>query len=435
MLQLSEGLDHYVSEFERFTGRSNGEPAWLRRIRQDGFSQFMESGFPTTSQEDWRFTSVAPIAKIPFRQPELSSKVELPQQLLIPGAHRIVFINGFFALELSDWSGLSQTVVLQSVALAAREGNAGVKEHLGRLADSQQNSFVSLNNAFLKDGTFLFVPQGTVVEHPVQILYITSSVPDIAVFPRNLVVLGKQSKVSIFESYYSLQTGRYLTNAVNEIRMEEGSILEHCILQNESNDSYSVVSTQVHQARDTRYSSYFVSIGASLSRNNLNVALDGEGAHCALNGVYLASGRQHMDHHTSIDHIKPHATSQELYKGILDGMSRAVFNGRIIVRKEAQQTNARQTNRNLLMSQGSQVNTKPELQILADDVKCSHGATIGQLDPEAVFYFQSRGIDPKIAASLLTFGFAMEPVASIQSEEMGVTIRNTVAQHLHMEAQ
>jgi Fe-S cluster assembly protein SufD len=342
----------------------------LAEIRKRAAERFQAHGFPTTKEEEWRFTNVSPIAKAQF-----------PTIAPSPNGH--------------------------SLRIALERDPGLIEEHLGRYA-SCENPFVALNTASFEDGAFLRIPANTVIEEPLWIDF--TAAHERTTYPRNLIIVGAGSQVRIVERYRG--RGRYFTNSVTEIVIGENSIVEHVKLQEESLDAFHVATIQVKQARDSNFTSNNISLGGSLVRNDVNAVL-ATGCETTLNGLYLVSGRQHVDNHTALDHAAPHAASHELYKGILDGASSAVFNGKIFVRKDAQKTDAKQTNKNLVLSENSVINTKPELQILADDVRCTHGATVGQLDEEALFYLRARGIDKTNARDLLIYAFARDVIDRI----------------------
>jgi Fe-S cluster assembly protein SufD len=342
----------------------------LGDLRKRATERFEAHGFPTTREEEWRFTNIAPIAKAQF--PAVAPSV-----------------NG------------------HSLQAALERDPRLIEEYLGRYATCE-NAFVALNTASFEDGAFLHIPANTVVEEPLWIDF--TAVPERTTHPRNLVIVGAGSEVRIVERYTG--SGAYFTNAVTEIVVGENSIVEHIKLEEESPDAFHVATIQVHQSRDSNFKSHNISLGGLLVRNDVNAVLS-TGCESTLNGLYLAKGKQHVDNHTAIDHAAPHAASHELYKGILDGASSAVFNGKIFVRKDAQKTDAKQTNKNLVLSENSVINTKPELQILADDVRCTHGATIGQLDQEALFYLRTRGIGKTDARDLLIYAFARDIIERI----------------------
>jgi Fe-S cluster assembly protein SufD len=312
-----------------------------------------------------------------------------------------------------------------------------LEPYLARYARYQDHSFVALNTAFIEDGAFVSIPSGKIVEEPIHLFFVSTAAGEATVsHPRNLILVGNDSQVTIVESYVGLNHGVTWTNAVTEIVVGESAVVEHYKLQWEREEAFHTATLQVHESRSSNFTSHSVALGGSLVRNEVNVALDGEGGECTLNGLYLATGRQHVDNHTRIDHVKPHCTSRELYKGVLEGKARGVFNGKIYVHKAAQKTDARQTNKNLLLSADASVDTKPQLEIYNNDVKCTHGSTIGQLDEDALFYLRARGIGLETARSLLTYGFISDIVgriklASIRDQlESFVTTRLEQRSHL-----
>jgi Fe-S cluster assembly protein SufD len=342
----------------------------LAELRKRAAELFEARGFPTTREEEWRFTNVAPIAKGHF-------------PTVVPS------VNG------------------HSLRSAYERDPGQIEEHLGQYA-SYENPFVALNTANFEDGAFFHVPANTVLEEPLWVDF--TAVPERTVHARNLIVVGAGSQARIVERYTG--RGQYFTNAVTEIVIGENATVEHIKLEEESPDAFHVATIQVHQSRNSNFKSHNISLGGLLVRNDVNAVLS-TGCESTLNGLYLVNGRQHVDNHTALDHAAPHAASHELYKGILDGASSAVFNGKIFVRKDAQKTDAKQTNKNLVLSENSTINTKPELQILADDVRCTHGATVGQLDEEALFYLRARGISKTDARDLLIYAFARDVIDRI----------------------
>jgi Fe-S cluster assembly protein SufD len=313
--------------------------------------------------------------------------------------------------------------------------SAEIEAHLGHYARFYDNVFVALNSAFLQEGAVILIPDGCIVEKPIELMFVSTAQTKAHHHPRVLIVTGKGSIANIVENYTGLNTGIYFSNAVTEIVLGQGSVMEHYKIQRESEQAFHIANTRVHQHRDSSYGSLSMTLGAELSRNELNVLLAGEGASCELNGLYLVGGIQHVDNQTNIDHAQPHSTSQELYKGILSGKSHAVFNGKIIVRKDAQRTDARQINKNLLLSDGARVNTKPQLEILADDVKCNHGATIGHLDEEAMFYLKSRGMSEPKAQRLLMYGFINDVLIRLKKESIREKINSLLIDTLKQFAQ
>ncbi len=410
----------YFSSFEQLEKRLAGaHPAWLERIRREAIERFGDLGFPTPRDEDWKYTNIAPITKISFQPaaPNGLPRRELERSLAGISGPRLVFLDGRYCEEFSSLQALPHGVEAGSLAEALCSKNETLEAHLARYARYKDQAFAALNTAFLEDGAFLRVPDGAVLEEPIWIFYFSSRAgPARVSYPRNLILAGRQTQLAVVEVYSSLGPGVYLTNAVTELVAGEEAVIEHYKLQQESPESFHVGTLQVQQDRASSFSDHSVSLGSALVRNDVTVVLDGEGAECVLNGLYVAAGAQHVDNHTRIDHARPHSTSRELYKGILDGKAAGVFNGGIIVRKDAQKTDAKQSNKNLLLSEDAVINTKPQLEIWADDVKCTHGATIGQIDEEAVFYLRSRGIDRKAARNLLTYAFTNELLGRMKVE-------------------
>jgi Fe-S cluster assembly protein SufD len=417
----SEERQSYLDHFARFEGSFDGRRhLWLNSIRREAFDSFNALGFPTTRDEEWRFTSVSPIAKAHFKPAD-----EKPSMLTISDISRftvcearctqLVFLNGFYSEALSTVKFLPKGVYVNSLASAVETCPKLLEPFLAQYASYRNNAFTALNTAFWADGAFVYLPSGTVLKDPVHLLFLSASQREPSVSaPRSLLVLGNGSHASIVESYASLDRGLYFTNAVTELFMGSDCVVDHYKLQRESENSFHVAAMQVIQDRDSSFSSHSLSLGGALVRNNVGVLLGGRGAECALNGLYVTKGQQHVDNHTMIDHAQPQCASRELYKGILDDNSAGVFNGRIVVRKDAQKTNARQTNKNLLLSKNASINTTPQFEILADDVKCTHGATIGQLNEEELFYLRSRGIDNAAARTLLTYAFASELLGAVR---------------------
>ncbi len=407
--------DVYLSNFaqlEKRRGR-NGD-SWLNSLRNDAIARFTELGFPTTKLEDWKFTNVAPITKIPFQIAEPGhdgltadrlAHMPFADTAFCEQCSRIVFVDGHYSRELSS-PDMARGITVMSLAEAIERDAPSLKAHLARHASFDRQAFVALNTAFLDDGAFVEISRGVALEQPIYLLFVSTAREPIASHPRSLVIVGEHSQAAIIEDYVGLEDGVYFTNAVTEIVAGENSVVEHYKLQDESPAAFHVATVQAHQARSSSFTSHSTSFGGALVRNDVNVVLDGEGAQCTLNGLYVTADNQHVDNHTIIDHVKPHGVSRELYKGILNDKSSAVFNGSIVVRKDAQKTDARQSNKNLLLSEEATINSKPQLEINADDVKCTHGTSIGHPDDDSIYYLRSRGIGEDEAQSVLTYGFA-----------------------------
>ena len=410
MTGVAEQISPWLEAFTALERKRSGL-AGLEEVRAAAFQRFAERGFPTTHDEEWRFTNVAPIARVAYAPAPASGNLNLDELTAFASGVRLIFVNGRL---VSTPEALPKGVRACSLAQAMAEDSAAVRQHLARHASSDGNAFVALNTAFLEDGAYVRVARGTLVEQPIHLIYVTApGAQPQAAHPRALIVAEGGSEFAVVESYLCDGDGAYFSNAVTEIVAEDRAVVNHYKLQLEGPGAFHVATLQAQLGRSANFSSHSFSLGALLARNDANAVMS-EGAECTLNGLYLASGEQHVDNHTVIDHAMPHGTSHELYKGILDGKASAVFNGRILVRKDAQKTDSKQTNKNLVLSEDAVINTKPELQIFADDVRCTHGATIGQLDAEALFYLQSRGIGKEEGRSLLTFAFAQDVVDRVK---------------------
>ena len=407
---------------DEFRGREKSLPGahapWVRALRTHAMETFMEGGFPDTRVEEWKYTDVRNLARHHFTTiPGVRSLDESAlQSRLQTGkpAHQLVFVDGHHAPELSPFNTLPNGVTLSSLAFALVNRPEELETWLGRNTDLEKPGFNAFNTAFMSDGAYIRLAPGAVIEQPVHLVFIATGKPDTVATLRNLIVAGPGSKAQIVESYHSLDDAVYLTNTVTELIVGDGADIEHCKLEQESESAYHMAGIYVSQHRDSRYSSHNIALGGRLVRNDLVVTLDEPGADCTLNGLYLTRGRQHVDNHTRIDHCKPRASSREWYKGVLDEHSRAVFNGRVVVHQDAQQTDARQSNHNLLLSNEAEADAQPQLEIYADDVKCAHGCTVGRLDEEAMFYLRSRAIDAPTARNLLIHAFAADVLQRIR---------------------
>ena len=408
--------------------RQASAPAWLQTLRNQAMARFQALGFPTTKNEDWHFTSVAPIAERTFRPAAAGSVIEKADidrfNFGENGWHTLVFVNGAFSKELSSDAPVGNKVRVTSLASAITDGTAGIDRHIGKIATFEQHAFTALNTAFMNDGAFIEIGADAVVEKPIHLLFFSDG--EGVSHPRNLIVTARHSRATVIESYVSLGNSAYFTNAVTEISLGEGSHLDHYKLQRESESAFHVGTVQVREARVSQLHSFSLAVGGSLARTNIYTSLDGDAATCTLNGLYLTDGAQHVDNQTSIEHIAPNCPSHELYKGVLDGRSHGVFNGKVYVHPEAQKTDGKQSNNNLLLSPTARVDTKPQLEIFADDVKCTHGATVGRLDELAMFYLNSRGIGPETARILLTYAFAADVLETIELEPLRVQLEKMV---------
>jgi Fe-S cluster assembly protein SufD len=408
----------YLETFEAQRADLPEESERLGALRRDAIERFGEMGFPTVRMEAWRKTNVTPIARSAFElaPPEDADlNADVSADYALEECAQLVFVNGHLAPALSRLDGLPTGVIVSGLAAARVEQAELLERHLGRYAKFDDHAFVALNTAFHRDGALLYVPRGVVVEQPIHLLFLArpGQVPQVN-YPRNLIVADETSQVRVVEQYATLGDGGHFTCPVTEIVTGAGAVVDHYKLQRESVEAFHMGTLQLLQQRDSTFSSHSISWGGGLVRNDVNAILDGEGCDTNLNGLYMVEGTQLIDNHMRVEHVKPHCSSHELYKGILEGRSRAVFNGRIYVHKGAQKTDAKQTNRNLLLSKEALVNSNPQLEIFADDVKCTHGSTVGQLDDLAVFYLRSRGIGEDAARSLLTYAFASDIVSRIK---------------------
>jgi len=429
----SKALDGFLQSFKSLepTWSQNGQ-AWLQPVRRAAIARLKAIGFPTVHDEDWRFTNLSPVVTTAF-QPAAAATVDAASltPFTLDGCNctRLVFVNGRFALGLSTLSALPAGVRAGSLAQTLIGDRAALESHLARHEDFQNEAFSALNTAFLTDGAFVSVPRGTVVETPIHVLYVT--VPGsaaIATHPRTLVVTGEDSQVSVVEDFVSLGGGAHLSNAVTELVVGAGSVVGHYLIQRENRQAFHVSTLRGQQAQGSSLTSHTVLLGGALTRRNIHPVLAGEGGECLINGLFMGNDRQHMDNYMKVEHASPRCESRQVYKGILDGQSHGVFHGRIIVHKDAQKTDAKQTNMNLLLSEEAQIDTKPQLEIYADDVKCTHGATVGQIDEEAIFYLRSRGLSDASARALLLYAFAGDMLQRMKSEPVRRHLERLVTQ-------
>lgn len=421
--------NQYQPAFRQFQQRTKAsDPAWFARLRESAMDRFEQLGFPSIKDEEWKYTNVAPISKLPFRPALLSIDADPVaaaewERFGYPEAQgsQLVFRNGVLRQDLSSLASLPAGVVAIDLAEAVRDANYGelIREQLARGADYNANVFTALNTAFVSAGAFILVRKGAEIAFPIHLNFIADpSDPASTNLPRVLIISEENSRATVIESYASTSDAAYFTNVVVEIVLKDGARLEHYKVQRESVNAYHIATTSADLGPNSSYDSTSINFGAQLSRHDIHVKMASEGAECWVDGLYVVSSDQHTDTHSVIDHQQPHCTSHQLYKGILDGKSRAVFNGKIFVRHGAQKTDAMQTNKNLLLSNEARVDTKPQLEILADDVKCAHGAAVGQIEEDELFYLETRGIHPDLARNLLTYGFAEEVIGKIKVDSI-----------------
>jgi Fe-S cluster assembly protein SufD len=407
--------ESYLECFTDFVRETAAEtPEWLLSLRDAAFARFCEVGFPTTRDEDWRFTNLAALTRTPFRlAPPVAAPFTVSELVAwrMEGAlARLVFVDGRFAPGLSSWGAVPAGVTVNSLHKEIQSRPAAITEHLGRYLDLVRDPFCALNTAFLEDGGYVHVARGVALDEPIHLLFIsTSGAAPFMTHPRNLIVVEEEAQASIVEDYVSWGSQvPAFSNAVTELVARGNSTVAHTMIEREHLHTFNFSTLRIEQARSANVASHSLLAGGALVRNNVHPVLAGQGAECLINGLFVGSGSQHLDNYMLVEHLSPHCASRQFYNGILDERAHGVFHGRIIVHKNAQKTDAKQTNRNLLLADSAQIDTKPQLEIYADDVKCTHGATIGQIEENALFYLRSRGIGELEARRLLLEAFAGE---------------------------
>jgi Fe-S cluster assembly protein SufD len=440
-----KAAEPFLEKFRRFESELS-QPAWLLPLRKAGIARFAELGFPTLHDEDWRFTNVAPLARLPFKPVFAPVRADVTFDHLNQFAfsrmkcRRLVFVDGHYCQGFTDGLPHQETegYEIGSLRGALKDcKNLLLEKHLTHYANGDDNPFAALNQAFFHDGAFIHVPEGQVVPEPIHLLFIsTSRDTGTTVHPRNLIIAGANSKATIIESYVTLGGAGYFTNAVTEIIAGDNAALEHVKFQDEATDAFHLATIAGEFGRASNVKLHSFALGARLSRNNIRTKLAGEGLECILNGLYLTRGEQLADHHMIVEHAQPHCASHEYFNGILDDKSKGVFHGRIYVHPVAQKTDAKQTNKNLLLSDDATADTKPQLEIYADDVKCTHGATVGQLNTESIFYLRSRGIPENTARRMLIHAFAGEIIERVKCEpvreQLDKIVWDRLEANLHM---
>jgi Fe-S cluster assembly protein SufD len=412
--KMNDNIQNYIRDFERLKNDD-----WFAENRYTALKLFKESGFPNSKLENWKYTDMRPIKRKSFSNvSEVTVSVSDEEVNAIRfddlDCIEIVFINGVFSKEHSSLMILDKGIVVENMLDALANDKDLLTKHLTKYANDNVSPFTALNTAFIKNGTFINVAPNTLIERPINILYLSKeSNGALATHPRNLIVMGDNSEATVIESYIGLDNANYFTNSVTEVALSPSAILKHYKIQQESLNAYHIGNLNVTQGKDSKLESHSISLGGALVRNDIHGQLAAEGAEIIMNGLYMTGNKQHVDNHTRVDHLKPRTLSTENYRGVLNGKSRAVFNGKVIVHKDAQKIEAHQHNANLLLSDDAEIDTKPELEIYADDVKCTHGATVGQLDQNMLFYLRSRAIDEETARSLLTYAFADELISNI----------------------
>ena len=425
----------YAGEFARVAGVLPGaKVAWLQDYRQAALARFSANGFPTTRQEDWKYTDVAALTRREFRIPEpgqqgLDSAQWEHLRFAQLDCHEMVFVNGRCVDAVSHQDKIPAGATITSIAELLAQRPDTLNAHIARCAADRSEAFTALNGAFLDDGAYIQLDPNCNVTAPIHLLFITTG-DALASHPRVVIDAGANSQVKVIETYATLDQGVQFTNVLTDVTAGENAAIEHYKVQDQGLKSFHIATLLVRQDRDSRVASHSISFGAALARNDLYVDLDGPGASVTLNGLYMGKGRQHVDYHTRIHHNQPHTNSDQTYKGVLNGGARGVFNGKVVVREGAQKIAAHQSNKNLLLSKNAQVDTKPELQIYADDVICTHGATVGQLDDNALFYLRSRGIGAEAARGFLTYAFADDIIARIGIDPIRRRLEEVLLGHL-----
>lgn len=428
---------YFINQFNEFEKSLNGEKSSeLHQLRKNAINRFEKLNFPSQKDEEWKYTNISSLLKhdfFPAVNKEIVSSQLINKFLFDELEHSLlVFVNGIYSSELSKISDLPKGVEVGSLAEAIKNNNPLIKKHLGNYSKDDNYFFTTLSSAFIKDGAFIYVPDGKIIEKPVHVIFYTkSSGNKILTQPRNVFIAGKNSQLSIIEHYVSDEQNIYLTNAVTEIFADENAIVDHIKLQEESSKAFHIARMDVDQERSSNFSSHLISYGAEISRNDFNTRFNAQGSESVLNGLFMINDEQLFDAHTMIDHAKPYCNSHEHFKGILQDKAKGVFNGKVMVRQNAQKTNAFQQNNTILLSDDAVMNTKPQLEIFADDVKCSHGATIGKLNDEAKFYLKSRGIGEEAATAMLIHAFASDVITSIKIPALRVYLEEIITRRFN----
>ncbi|TAL70004.1 MAG: Fe-S cluster assembly protein SufD [Bacteroidetes bacterium] len=433
-----ELINNILSNFNEFENKLNGSKvSAVHIIRKDAFDKFKQFGFPTAKDEEWRFSNPGFINKFQFELCLSGNDEKISQEIVNQykfenlDEHLLVFVNGFYSQRLSDVKPKKKQIIIGSFADAVERNSVDIIKYFGKFADYNQNGFSALNTAFAQDGAFILIPDGTVIERPIRLLFITDArEKSVLTMPRNLIISGECSQFKIVENNHTIGSLPSFNNPVSEIVMDFSSNVEYYNIQNNNENSYYVGTTQVSQQRASIFTGTTITLNGNYIRNNLNSLLEAEACETNYNGLYFVGGNCFVDNHTLIDHAKPNCNSNEIYKGILNDKAHVVFNGKIIVRPDAQKTNAYQTNRNILLTDDAKIHTKPQLEIFADDVKCSHGATSGYLDRESLFYLRSRGIGEEMAKTLLLNAFASEVIEKINIAELRDMVKSYIADKL-----
>ena len=420
-IEFDSKIKSYVNGFSEFQKGDIISSGHIKNLRESAIDNFSKLGFPTLRDEDWRFTNLAPISKSKFKISENGSGDISPgdvEKFLFKklDSYNLVFVNGKYRSDLSKLENIQDKVLISSLSEAASKNGDIVSKYFGKFLNIDTEAFNALNTAFFQDGVFVYAPKSTVLDKPIHAIYISNSEEQNVLNPRNLIIIEDNCELKIIEHYVSLLDSVYLSNVISEIYIGENSTLEHYMLEFESKNSFNISTLRAEQKRNSNLNSHSVLLGGAIVRNNVHPVLSGEGCNSLINGLYMSRGNQHMDNFMKVEHVSAHCDSRQFYNGVLDDRSKGVFHGRIIVHEGAEKTDAKQTNRNLLLSDTAQIDTKPQLEIYNDDVKCTHGATIGQMDENAIFYLQSRGIPKKEAQAIMLKGFTGESFSNMSIE-------------------
>ncbi len=431
MVTQTEKLNSLITDyFEKEQKLGAQLPEWMKELRQQGLSRFNELGIPTIKNEEWKYTNLSSLAERKFYIPEPQPFKELGElhEYLDPAEINVVFVNGDFHPKLSNLTDLPKGVSIVNLTTASAPGIQPFETHIREYQQKFSDPFAALNDAITHGGVLVKIDEKTVLKRLIHIVHVTCVPKENAILsPRTLIVLGKSAQAEVLETYMSCTPVGYFTNALTDIFLEENSVLRYTKAQNEGRQAYHIGTTRIFQKRDSLSENFSMTTGGMLTRNNLMIILENSGANTFLNGLYAVQGEQHVDNHTCVDHQAPNATSNQYYKGILNGNSHAVFNGKIFVKRIAQQTNSYQLNKNLLLGKGARVDTKPQLEIFADDVKCTHGATIGQLNEDELFYLETRGIHRELAVRMLCRGFVDDILNRISNPSVVAKLNKMLA--------
>lgn len=430
--------NYLVEKFSDFEKKLNGESKFfIHEIRKESIKKFESIDFPTTKNEEWKFTDVSSIIKNKFVPSIILEKETVGKDKVEKivfknfDYHLLTFVNGIYEPTLSKIDKLPNKVFVGSINEFQKVQPEKFAEHYNKISKNE-TAFSLLNTSFANDGFVIYVPQNATIEMPIQVLFLTgSSKENILSVPRNLIIAEENSQVSVIVKYDGINGNKYFSNIVTEIFIGENAIVDYYKVQNENDDSYHIEKIQALQKSKSGFNQFNIAFGGELVRNDINSQLDGENIETHFYGLYMINGKQHVDNHTFVDHAKPNCMSNELYKGILDENAHGVFNGKIIVRTDAQKTNAYQQNKTILLSKSAKIDTKPQLEIFADDVKCSHGATVGHLDEISEFYIRSRGVPQELAKSMLIRAFANDVIETIKISELKDQINHMIFDHLH----